>query len=126
MKGMRTMGIHRSSWIVIFTAVHVLSILLFMKGFLLTKLELPNTSACDLGRDLLGRNVSGCWSDTRFDKVIMVVVDALRYDFVAEDGHMPGAMHVEQFPKLLALREEAVCILCMSMCQIQPLVLTVH
>lgn len=111
----RFMKMQTSTWIGVFAVLHVLSIFLFIKGFLLTRFELPNISACDTGSDQIGRNVSGCWSDARYDRVVLVVLDALRYDFVVEDGNMPGAMHVEQLPKLLALREEAVSMLFTAM-----------
>ncbi|VDP10345.1 unnamed protein product, partial [Soboliphyme baturini] len=54
----------------------------FYRGFLLTRHTLTLNSTCD---EIYGQstNASSCWGKARFDRAILLVVDALRYDFVA-------------------------------------------
>ncbi|KAL2855442.1 hypothetical protein BJY01DRAFT_204140 [Aspergillus pseudoustus] len=68
--------------------LHVVGIFFFTRGFLLTRMVLENKSSCDIlpfdestssqieqtGRD-------GCWHQKSFDKAIVIIIDALRYDF---------------------------------------------
>jgi len=67
---------------------HALGLYLFTSGFLLTRLVLDNKSECqeppialDQGKDVLGSFEKGCWHPKQFDKAVIIVVDALRYDF---------------------------------------------
>ena len=87
------------------------SLLLFSAGFFLTRLELGEESGCD-PRPLLeplgaidlwagngasggtsgepGDRRAGCWTPRTYDRVVLFVVDALRYDFVAFDKERGG------------------------------------
>ncbi|XP_006863130.1 PREDICTED: GPI ethanolamine phosphate transferase 3 isoform X2 [Chrysochloris asiatica] len=72
-------------------------IALFTSGFLLTRLELTNYSSCQEppGPGPLpwgGRGESGaCWMASRFSRVVLVLIDALRFDFAQPQGsHVPG------------------------------------
>lgn len=79
-------------------AGHAISSYLFLNGFMLTRLQLPDTSKCD-DHNALGTNNAQCWTAPRVDKVVILLVDALRYDFVVSgevssqspelQGHMP-------------------------------------
>lgn len=96
--------------------LHSAAIACFASGFLLTRVELHQDSQCnDLrdsrptfltqeGKSLVGVNTSaGCWGRQHFDKLVLVVVDALRYDFaVPLDG---GPSNI---PVLQQLADEAV------------------
>ncbi|KAL4776089.1 hypothetical protein BDW60DRAFT_106660 [Aspergillus nidulans var. acristatus] len=71
-------------WILL---LHVVGIFFFTKGFLLTRMVLENKSSCD---DLPfddspsvpdQSNREGCWHPKSFDKAIVIIIDALRYDF---------------------------------------------
>ncbi|KAI5926418.1 hypothetical protein F4810DRAFT_654305 [Camillea tinctor] len=89
----------RCSWSVGFwiwmLLVHVVGILLFTSGFLLTRLVLDERSDCAnppseplLEWDGKGTIDGGCWHPKTFNKAVVVLIDALRYDFtvpVAED-----------------------------------------
>ncbi|XP_007498885.1 GPI ethanolamine phosphate transferase 3 isoform X2 [Monodelphis domestica] len=61
---------------------------LFTSGFLLTRLELTNHSSCQElpGKGTLvgsGRGEPGaCWTVPRFSRAVIVLIDALRFDFV--------------------------------------------
>ncbi|KAF1961165.1 hypothetical protein CC80DRAFT_488513 [Byssothecium circinans] len=72
------------TWILI---LHALGIYLFTSGFLLTRLVLDHKSECavppiDSARSYTaGSPEAGCWHPKTFEKAIVILVDALRYDF---------------------------------------------
>ncbi len=76
--------------------VHAAGIAYFTSGFLLTRLVLEETSSCAAppgGYDSLlpawagqGTAEGGCWHPRVFEKAVVVVVDALRYDFAVPVG----------------------------------------
>jgi phosphatidylinositol glycan class O len=67
--------------------LHAAGIYLFSRGFLLTRLVLNDKSECavppvDAARAYVsGDAAKGCWHPKTFDKAIVIIVDALRYDF---------------------------------------------
>lgn len=67
--------------------LHVIGIYLFTSGFLLTRLVLDDKSECgvppiDAARlYAAGDAGKGCWHPKTFDKAVVIIVDALRYDF---------------------------------------------
>ncbi|KAF2084726.1 hypothetical protein K490DRAFT_48383 [Saccharata proteae CBS 121410] len=76
--------------------LHVLGIYLFTSGFLLTRLVLDHKSDCavppiDLhGSYVAGQADKGCWHPKTFDKAVVIIVDALRYDFTVPFRPRPG------------------------------------
>jgi GPI ethanolamine phosphate transferase 3 subunit O len=75
---------------------------LFTKGFLLTRLVLEEKATCaepptELHnvRDFTpGTNKAGCWHPKTFEKAVIIIVDALRYDFtIPYNGTAPSAFH---------------------------------
>ncbi|KAI4095351.1 MAG: hypothetical protein LQ344_001649 [Seirophora lacunosa] len=82
-------------WIV---ALHALGIYFFTKGFLLTRLVLDHVSQCDSPpiaiQGLSPRSSSaGCWYPKTFDKAIIIIIDALRYDFTVPSQGNPHHFH---------------------------------
>ncbi|XP_029389266.1 GPI ethanolamine phosphate transferase 3 isoform X3 [Mus pahari] len=72
-------------------------IALFTSGFLLTRLELTNQSSCHEppGPGPLPWGSHGkpgaCWMPSRFSRVVLVLIDALRFDFAQpQQSHVPG------------------------------------
>ncbi|PNI99052.1 PIGO isoform 8 [Pan troglodytes] len=72
-------------------------IALFTSGFLLTRLELTNHSSCQEppGPGSLPWGSQGkpgaCWMASRFSRVVLVLIDALRFDFAQpQHSHVPG------------------------------------
>ncbi|EGC39640.1 hypothetical protein DICPUDRAFT_147575 [Dictyostelium purpureum] len=58
---------------------------LFFNGFLLMRYELPLKSQCNqspLPNQL--SDINGCWMNKTFNKAVIIVIDALRYDFLEE------------------------------------------
>ncbi|KAL3458671.1 hypothetical protein BJX64DRAFT_218967 [Aspergillus heterothallicus] len=73
------------SWILF---LHVVGIFFFTRGFLLTRMVLENKSSCDVlpfdDSPLHRTEPTGhddCWHQKSFDKAIVIIIDALRYDF---------------------------------------------
>ncbi|XP_014561851.1 hypothetical protein COCVIDRAFT_11683 [Bipolaris victoriae FI3] len=67
--------------------LHVFGIYLFTSGFLLTRLVLDHKSECALppidaaNSYTTGNPEKGCWHPKTFEKAVVIIVDALRYDF---------------------------------------------
>ncbi|KAI4682874.1 hypothetical protein J4E81_009498 [Alternaria sp. BMP 2799] len=67
--------------------LHILGIYLFTSGFLLTRLVLDHKSECALppidsaNAYTPGDAEKGCWHPKTFNKAVVIIVDALRYDF---------------------------------------------
>ncbi|CAA7061513.1 unnamed protein product [Microthlaspi erraticum] len=95
----------RKKWIAIgFLVIHSVAILIFTRGFLLTRTELPFHSTCsdvslspclasssnsDSSSVLPIHNQPKCWTKPVVDRVVIVVLDALRIDFVAPSAFFP-------------------------------------
>ncbi|KAI0481710.1 GPI ethanolamine phosphate transferase 3-like protein [Xylaria cf. heliscus] len=102
----------RCSWTVGFwiwmLCMHVIGIVLFTSGFLLTRLVLDERSECAAppiepliqweGSGTIG---GGCWHPKTFNKAVIVIIDALRYDFTVpvEDDSKAEVYH-NAFPFL--------------------------
>ncbi|EME85279.1 uncharacterized protein MYCFIDRAFT_60179 [Pseudocercospora fijiensis CIRAD86] len=77
---------------------HALAIYLFCRGFLLSRLVLQDRSECAVPpislahrADLTpGSQERGCWHPKSFEKAVVIVVDALRYDFTVPFQPKPG------------------------------------
>ncbi|KAI1375881.1 hypothetical protein F4677DRAFT_421119 [Hypoxylon crocopeplum] len=92
---------HRWFWTVGFwvwlLCMHLVGILLFTSGFLLTRLVLDERSECDsppieplLEWSGRGTVEGGCWHPKTFNKAVVVLIDALRYDFTVPVGDGDG------------------------------------
>ncbi|KAI1173776.1 GPI ethanolamine phosphate transferase 3-like protein [Nemania sp. FL0916] len=88
--------------------MHVAGIALFTSGFLLTRLVLDERSECasppiePLIKWKSSRSIDGgCWHPKSFDKAVIVIIDALRYDFTVpvEDSTKAEVYH-NAFPFL--------------------------
>ncbi|KAM9330069.1 GPI ethanolamine phosphate transferase 3 [Gastrophryne carolinensis] len=58
---------------------------LFMSGFLLMRIELNNHSTCSRPPSPATHDSAPCWFPRRFDKTVIVIIDALKYDFAKYD-----------------------------------------
>ncbi|KAK2764934.1 mannose-ethanolamine phosphotransferase gpi13 [Arachnomyces sp. PD_36] len=94
-------------WVVF---VHLVGIYFFTKGFLLTRLMLEDKSDCQIlpfdgsERDAGASAEEGCWHPKTFDKAVVIVIDALRYDFTVPfrptaEGETAHLFH-DNFPVL--------------------------
>ena len=69
--------------------VSVSGLLLFIRGFLLTRVEIAEVSQCaPVGSSSPAAHgaVDGCWVPRRFDTAVFVIIDAMRFDFAAPDA----------------------------------------
>jgi phosphatidylinositol glycan class O len=65
----------------------------FMAGFLLSRSALPDVSSCNRSPLINSTALEtepqsakdGCWSPRAVDKIVIVIIDALRYDMVEYD-----------------------------------------
>lgn len=92
--------------------VHTAALYLFTTGFFLTRFEVPDISQCailphdphaetstahlrrshsDDNEEQTSGKDGGCWMPQRYKRVVFVVVDALRYDFVTATPPPPAA-----------------------------------
>ncbi|GAB9467971.1 Gpi ethanolamine phosphate transferase 3 [Globisporangium polare] len=114
---------------------HAAALFLFTTGFFLTRFEVPDLSQCDVlptdddraaqsthlrrhdelhQGDNDGVAQSGCWMPRRYKRVVFVVIDALRYDFVTSTATPMSAQgstapsfylnHLPVFSDMLARR----------------------
>ncbi|MCJ1249915.1 mannose-ethanolamine phosphotransferase gpi13 [Trapelia coarctata] len=68
-------------WILL---LHTVGIYFFTKGFLLTRLVLDHKSEClspPLNTTHSSSYKEGCWHPKQFNRAIVIIIDALRYDF---------------------------------------------
>jgi predicted AlkP superfamily pyrophosphatase or phosphodiesterase len=91
--------------------LQVVGLVLFSLGFLTSRTEIHVNSSCqppELLQDIPSQT-SGCWGPKIYDRVVVLIVDALRSDFVfprcTGDGSQP---HIHSMPKLSALVQNAV------------------
>ncbi|KAF2710873.1 hypothetical protein K504DRAFT_403843 [Pleomassaria siparia CBS 279.74] len=88
------------TWILV---LHALGIYLFTSGFMLTRLVLDEKSECALPPTDIGSThtpgspETGCWHPKSFEKAVVILIDALRYDFTvpfkSEDSEQPHHFH---------------------------------
>ncbi|KAF3907164.1 hypothetical protein ABW21_db0206872 [Orbilia brochopaga] len=85
-------------WIAYTQAV---GIYLFTTGFLLTRLVLEQKSDCDVSplspAPYRGGIDDGCWHPKTFDKAVIVLIDALRYDFTVPQVDANGEPSTEHY-----------------------------
>ncbi|KAJ5887640.1 hypothetical protein N7495_007681 [Penicillium taxi] len=75
--------------------LHAAGIYFFKNGFLLTRMVLDNKSSCELppfDDAVHAENKgTGCWHEKSFEKAVVIIIDALRYDFtVPFSPHEPN------------------------------------
>ena len=71
-------------WIII---LYALGIYYFQKGFLLSRSVVPLNSSCEEKPIILSNTTSDtyeCWFPPIYKKVVIIIIDALRFDFAAK------------------------------------------
>lgn len=70
------------------SAVHLIGVYFFASGFLLTRTVLDNQSQCAIlpyNNEFVYKPINGadqgCWHPRAFEKAVVIIIDALRYDF---------------------------------------------
>ncbi|KAI0029077.1 hypothetical protein K488DRAFT_57196 [Vararia minispora EC-137] len=89
----------RTAWPLLYLAtLHVAGIYLFTRGFLLSRLSLATVSACD---------DSACTLPPTHKRAIVLIIDALRFDFLSPDPpepHSPYHHNVITLPRELTAK----------------------
>jgi len=79
--------------LLVLTILQAAVALIFLKGFLLTRVELPDVSHCQ---------GAGCSSQpTAYSKAVLLIVDAVRYDFLCGQSIGNGLSPTSLMPKTL-------------------------
>ena len=78
---MRSRGLFLLLWVV---SIHLAGIYLYTKGFLLTRLSLSEISTCVDGD-------TKCTLPPSHKRVVLLVIDALRFDFLTPDPPSPAS-----------------------------------
>lgn len=92
-------GPYKATWLLLGLAtLHAIVALVFTRGYLLSRIELPHTGKCIDGR---------CKQLQQYSKAVVIIVDALRYDFVCgrPSQRQPNA---GMLPKTMALVNNTV------------------
>lgn len=103
------------AWLLV---LHCVGIWFFTRGFLLTRLVLERESECSVSPEGIvdgsAGGESGCWHGKKFEKAVVVVIDALRYDFTVpqdtgalEEGVGGGRKYHNAFEVLYRTAVEA-------------------
>lgn len=87
---------------------HVAGIYFFTSGFLLTRLVLDEESTCtepplpvaDIDHGGKLTHGSGCWHPKTFDRAVVIIIDALRYDFTVPFDDTPAQAFHNSIPFL--------------------------
>ena len=101
-------------WLII---LYTIGILLFTKGFLLTRFVVKNNSTCSVDfsgvtseADAFENN--GCWMKTSRKKAVVIVIDALRFDFalyndsISESDSLPYQNKLKSIHNLLETKPQ--------------------
>ncbi|KAF3920429.1 hypothetical protein ABW20_dc0104322 [Dactylellina cionopaga] len=76
-------------------------IYLFTRGFLLSRLVLESKSECTVSpltvSPYQGEPKDGCWHAKTFDKAVIILIDALRYDFTVPQVDSNGVASTEHY-----------------------------
>lgn len=94
-------------YVPMYSFLHVVGVFFFTKGFLLTRMVLDNKSSCevlpfddgstDTPSWTSGNSDKGCWHPKSFNKAIVIIIDALRYDFTVPFVPNPESQQAHLF-----------------------------
>lgn len=91
--------------------LYAIGIIFFTRGFLLTRLVIDEYSECseNINVHLFDRpqssNIEGCWLKKRHAKAVIVIIDALRYDFALYDASISEHDALPYQNKLTVIRD---------------------
>lgn len=84
--------------------IYVVGSLIFTKGFLLSRIVVDKNSSCQVDfaeyADEPAHGKAGCWLHRRFDRAIIIIIDALRFDFLkpARDQAVDDTPYLNKLP----------------------------
>ncbi|RUS73480.1 hypothetical protein EGW08_018760 [Elysia chlorotica] len=85
--------------------------LVFLKGFLLSRTVVEQASVCNedfvlKADDHSGHGIKGCWMHGRFKRAIIIVIDALKYDFMVFDESLKEGEYAAPFKNKLRVMHD--------------------
>ena len=99
------------SLLLMLAAAKLVAVLVFASGFLLTRVELTERSACgdfrveDARGDGGGDVGEGCWTGTPLNKMVVLIIDGARFDFASPASFAESDGANANFAKLLSIGE---------------------
>ena len=89
---------------------YIFGSLIFTKGFLLKRVVVNKNSSCHVDFAKYNNDVhgeEGCWLHRRFNKAIIIIIDALRFDFMAPsmDPSADSIPYLNKMPSVKTLIE---------------------
>ena len=75
--------------------VHLAAVYLYTRGFLLTRLALPNINSCE-------SNPEACPLPPAYSRAVVLIIDALRFDFVSPTPPIPSSSYHHNILRLPA------------------------
>ena len=104
--------IFRFVWLIFIIAWFLSGIYLFTNGFLLSRREIELKSSCQKDLSKKSLNISNtCWTvpslNGTYRNLVLIVIDALRYDFAFYQRHRSSAIQVPYLNKLRIFKELA-------------------
>lgn len=90
--------------------LYVIGIFLFTRGFLLKRLVINEYSECTdiphlLSDPQYSSNTKGCWLKRRHAKAVILIIDALRYDFALYNASVDDQEALPYQNKLKVIRD---------------------
>ncbi|KAK7484510.1 hypothetical protein BaRGS_00024266 [Batillaria attramentaria] len=83
----------RTGLLLLFLAsTYIAGLLIFTRGFLLVRTAIHKNSSCEVDfaakEDHSYNGYSGCWMHSRFKRAVIIIIDALKHDFMAYNSSL--------------------------------------
>lgn len=89
------------------TGFYGVAVFIFTRGFLLQKVVILQQNECEVNfADMSSTNEADCWMDSRFERAVLIVIDGLRYDFLAPNSTSPNPDPLPYRNKLKIVHEK--------------------
>ncbi|ESP00665.1 hypothetical protein LOTGIDRAFT_186398, partial [Lottia gigantea] len=89
------------------SSLYFIGVLIFTKGFLLKRTVVEKNSSCEADFTLStdDHDEEGCWMHKRFKKAVIIIIDALKYEFLEFDHSYKATDKVPHFKNKLPFIE---------------------
>ena len=96
---MEMQGLRLLSLICLLVTIYFTGTLIFTKGFLLMRATLNQSSECnvDFAVQADDHGEGGCWMHIRYKKAIIILIDALKYDFLKYNTSLSNKQEIPPF-----------------------------
>ena len=89
------------------TSFYGVAVFIFARGFLLKRTVLLKKNECEVNfADMLTNNRDGCWMHNRFERAVIIIIDGLRYDFLAPNNVTSSNFDLPYHNKLQVVHEK--------------------